>query len=174
MALVSFTTNFGLSTSIKSGGGNTLGSGAKALSVNATSVLQQIGKDPTALNTTTMTRLKLESAFKDFNSQDISPAQLGLVSKNLADLGLIDQTTANLFISAGTDLDKVGNQKNPDVKINAMEFFAARITSLRTAKSSGNYYAEHVIPDYKKAMYVLQNLDAFAKQGQAAAKHGKA
>jgi hypothetical protein len=134
-----------------------------AQSFNTALVLSQIGKDPDALDTKKMHRLKLESSFKEFDIRSITPTQMGLVSKNLFALGLIDLTTANLMVSAGNDLDRYGNHTNPNAPMNALDYFASRITSLKSASTQGLKYAAFVIPDYTNTIHVLQNLNDFAK-----------
>jgi hypothetical protein len=129
-------------------------------------VLQEIGTKPGVLDTKAMAAMGLQNSFKDFDVTNVSPAELGLVSKNLYALGLIDKTTANLMISAGTSLDGVGNQTQPNVKMNALDYFAARIDNLRNANVNGNQYGFQVVPDYINTVYVLQNLNDFAKAGQ--------
>lgn len=130
-------------------------------------LLRELGNKPGVLDTTAMGKMGLQPSFSSFDVTSVTPSDLGLVSKNLYALGFIDKTTANLLISAGTSLDAVGNQTRPNVKMNALDYFAARIDSLRSANTNGNEYGFHVVPDYIKAVYVLQNLDEFAKQGQA-------
>lgn len=137
-----------------------------AQSFNTALVLKQIGTDPDALDTKKMHKLKLESSFKDFDIRSITPAQMGLVSKNLFALGLIDLTTANLMVGAGNDLDNYGNHTNPNAPMNALDYFASRITSLKTAQTQGVKYASFVIPDYTNTIHVLQNLNDFAKLAQ--------
>lgn len=131
-------------------------------------VLRELGNKPGVLDTHAMSRMGLQDSFKDFDATNVSPANLGLVSKNLYALGLIDKTTANLLVSAGTSLDATGNQTRPDVKMNALDYFASRIDNLRSANLNGNEYGFHVVPDYIQAVYVLQNLTDFAKVGQSA------
>ncbi|MFJ3468797.1 hypothetical protein [Pseudomonas sp. NPDC090201] len=108
-------------------------------------------------------RMGLGQSFAQFDMSAITPTELGLVSKNLYALGLIDKTTANLMVVAGTSLDAMGNQTHPDQKMNALDFFSARIHSLRTAGAGSNEYGFHVVPDYIKTVHVLQNLDDFAQ-----------
>lgn len=131
-------------------------------------VLNEVGKDANALDTTSMHKLKLESSFKDVDITSITPAQLGLVSKNLFALGLIDVTTANLMVNAGNDLDNHGNHLHPDEPMNALDYFASRINNLQTASTAGNKYAAFVIPDYTNTIHVLQDLDGFAKLAKKA------
>jgi hypothetical protein len=126
-------------------------------------IINEVGKDPAALDTQSMHQLKLESSFKDFDITSVTPAQLGLVSKNLFALGLIDITTANLLVNAGNDLDNHGNHTDPDVPMNALDYFASRINSLQSESTAGNKYASFVIPDYTNTIHVLQDLDGFAK-----------
>lgn len=133
-------------------------------------VLKEIGNKPGVLVTKSMEKMGLQNSFSNFDVTSVSPADLGLVSKNLYALGLIDKTTANLLITAGTSLDGMGNQTQPNVKINALDYFAARIDNLRNANINGNEYAFHVVPDYINTVYVLQNLNDFAKAGQSASK----
>jgi hypothetical protein len=47
--------------------------------------------------------------------------------------------------------------------MNALDYFAARISSLRTATSGLDEYGFHVVPDYIKTVHALQNLDDFAR-----------
>lgn len=131
-------------------------------------LLKELGNKPGVLDTKAMASMGLKDSFRNFDVTSVSPADLGLVSKNLYALGLIDKTTANLMVSAGTSLDSTGNQTQPNVKINALDYFAARINSLRSANVNGNEYAFHVVPDYINTVYVLQNLNDFAKESQSA------
>jgi hypothetical protein len=147
-------------------GGANASTSASAQSFITASVLNQVGKDPNALDTKTMHKLNLDSSFKDFDIRAITPAQMGLVSKNLFALGLIDVTTANLLVNAGNDLDNYGNHKAPNAPMNALDYFASRITNLQSASTQGNKYAAFVIPDYTNTIHVLQNLDDFAKLAQ--------
>lgn len=126
-------------------------------------ILQEIGDKKGVLDTDALDRAGLGPSFSAFDMTSITPSEMGLVSKNLYALGLIDKTTANLLISAGTDLDSVGNPTAPDIKMNALDYFAARIDFLRTASVGNNQYGFQVVPDYIKAVYVIQNLDEFAK-----------
>lgn len=153
-----------ISASIR--GGATTSPSASSQSFITAQILNQVGKDPSALDTKTMHKLRLESSFKDFDIRAITPAQMGLVSKNLFALGLIDVTTANLMVNAGNDLDNYGNHKAPNNPMNALDYFASRINNLKNASTQGNKYASFVIPDYATTIHVLQNLDDFAKLAQ--------
>ncbi|MDH0746055.1 hypothetical protein N5D61_06830 [Pseudomonas sp. GD03842] len=126
-------------------------------------VLQQIGKKEGVLDTEALKKAGLGPSFASFDVTAITPNELGLVSKNLYALGLIDKTTANLMISAGTNLNSVGNQTVPDGKFNALDYFAARIDNLNKASVGNNQYGFHVVPDYIKTVHALLNLDDFAK-----------
>jgi hypothetical protein len=154
-----------LSVSIR---GASTGARASSSSFITSQVLRELGNKPGVLDTQAMSRMGLQDSFRNFDVTDVSPADLGMVSKNLYALGLIDKTTANLLVSAGTSLDATGNQTRPNVRINALDYFASRIDNLRSANVNGNEYTFHVVPDYIKAVYVLQNLDDFAKEGQRA------
>jgi hypothetical protein len=50
--------------------------------------------------------------------------------------------------------------------MNALDYFAARIAFLRTASVNNDHYGFQVVPDYIKTVYVLQNLDDYAKSQQ--------
>lgn len=126
-------------------------------------VMQEVGQQKGVLDTDALDKAGLGPSFAAFDMTSITPSEMGLVSKNLYALGLIDKTTANLLISAGTGLDSVGNPSSPDIKMNALDYFAARIDFLRTASVGNDQYGFQVVPDYIKAVYVLQNLDEFAK-----------
>ncbi|MCF7535104.1 hypothetical protein [Pseudomonas petrae] len=130
-------------------------------------IMQQIGTKDGVLDTDALKQAGLGPSFAEFDMTSITPAELGLVSKNLYALGLIDKTTANLMISAGTNLDAVGNQATPDVKMNALDYFAARIDNLRSANLESNEYGFQVVPDYINTVYVIQNLNDFAKAQRA-------
>lgn len=126
-------------------------------------IMQEIGTKDGVLDTDALKQAGLGPSFADFDMTSITPAEMGLVSKNLYALGLIDKTTANLMISAGTNLDAVGNQATPNIKMNALDYFAARIDNLRAASVGDNDYGYQVVPDYIKTVYVIQNLNGFAK-----------
>jgi hypothetical protein len=70
------------------------------------------------------------------------------------------------MVNAGDDLDNYGNHKAPNNPMNALDYFASRITHLKDASTQVNKYASFVIPDYATAIHVLQNLDDFAKLAQ--------
>lgn len=152
--------------SVRTAGGS---AGLATTSFAADRILRELGSKPGILDTDAMKRMGLQPSFSSFDAKAVTPSELGLVSKNLYALGFIDKTTANLLVSAGTSLDAVGNQTKPNVKMNALEYLAAHIDSLRSANVNGNEYGFHVVPDYIKAVYVLQNLSDFAKDGQSAA-----
>ncbi|MFJ5297657.1 hypothetical protein ACIQAL_14155 [Pseudomonas sp. NPDC088368] len=126
-------------------------------------VLREIGKKEGVLDTAALEKLGLGASFSQFDISAVTPVELGLISKNLYALGLIDKITANLMVAAGTHLDALGNQTRPNEKMNALDYFAARISSLRTATSGLDEYGFHVVPDYIKTVHALQNLDDFAR-----------
>lgn len=130
-------------------------------------ILQEIGTKQGVLDTNAMKQAGLGPSFADFDMTSITPAELGLVSKNLYALGLIDKTTANLMLAAGTNLDAVGNQLTPNVKMNALDYFAARIDNLRKASINSNEYGFQVVPDYINTVYVLQDLNEFAMNARS-------
>lgn len=154
------------SVTIKSPGFSSSSGSTPRNSYLTNQLFQEIGTKQGVLDTDAMKKAGLGSSFADFDMTSITPAELGLVSKNLYALGLIDKTTANLMISAGTNLDSVGNQMTPDVKMNALDYFAARINSLRSASVDNNEYGFQVVPDYINTVYVLQNLNDFAKDAR--------
>ncbi|MNU38654.1 hypothetical protein D3C71_273310 [compost metagenome] len=134
------------------------GSGSTAHGSNAyvtERILREIVNESGLLDTISMERLGLQSAFSSFNATWMSPADLGVISKNMFALGSIDKVTSMFFISAGTSLDGVGCQTHPSVKMNALDYFAARIDKLRRANLYGNEHAFHVVPDYIKALHTL-------------------
>jgi len=168
MTTLSLTDGLAKGTTIAGPTGST-SAASKSMSVNTSVVMQQIGTDTNALDTASMQAQGLGSTFQDFDLTNVTPAQLGLVSKNLLALGLISDTTATQMVEAGTDLDSTGNHTAPDAPFNALDYFASRINNLNTATTGGNKYADQVLPDYINTVHVLQDLDAFAKNANAAA-----
>jgi hypothetical protein len=71
------------------------------------------------------------------------------------------------MLAAGTNLDAVGNQLTPNVKMNALDYFAARIDNLRKASINSNEYGFQVVPDYINTVYVLQDLNEFAMNARS-------
>ncbi|MGY2200956.1 hypothetical protein [Pseudomonas gingeri] len=133
----------------------------------AKQLLQTIGKDPLALDTGKMASAKLRPRFKDFNPEQVSPTQLGKISTFLKDNGLIDTFTASLMLNAGEDFDKFGAQTKPDDNFNALEYFATQINTIQDRNLKNDQYSNYMVPAYKKAINVLQNLQQFGSTGAA-------
>lgn len=130
-------------------------------------VLQDIGKDPLAIDTEHMSKLKLKAHFKDFDPEKISASDLSTFGAQLYKLGLIDNHTAELMSKASDEFDKNGLPVNPDKPFNALEFFASRISSMQDNSLRGDPYAKMLLRDYVKAVHVLQNLHTFATTGDS-------
>ena len=120
-------------------------------------VLNNIPRDPTALDTTKMQKDKLQSQFQGFDPKSVTPDQLAKYSTILQENGLISATTAGLLSSAGAK-GKAGE------KFNALDYFASQISTLQSG-SSNDQFSNHMIPEYKKAINVLLNLQQFASSG---------
>nr|WP_178120490.1 hypothetical protein [Pseudomonas sp. PB101] len=45
--------------------------------------------------------------------------------------------------------------KDPDAKFNALEYFASQLDNIQSNNLKGNKYANYLIPEFKKAIYVL-------------------
>jgi len=133
----------------------------------ANRVLQEIGKDPLAIDTEHMSKLKLKSHFKDFDPENISANALSTFGAQLFKFGLIDNHTAELMSKASDEFDKHGLPVNPDKPFNALEFFASRISSMQDNSLRGDPYAKMLLRDYVKAVHVLQNLHTFATTGDS-------
>lgn len=140
---------------------------AKKAPVETGRILQSIGQNPVALNTLSMEQSRLRPAFKDFNPEEISPNELNKVGKQLFAYGLVDNLTADLMGRAALEFDNDGKIVHPEVKINVMEFFAARIDEMQKKVAVGDKYAKLLLPDYIKAVHVMQNLHTFATTGDS-------
>ncbi|EPJ75531.1 MULTISPECIES: hypothetical protein [Pseudomonas] len=137
----------------------------KKASADTNRILLEIGEDPVALNTLSMEQNKLRPLFKDFDAEQVSPEELGNVGKQLLAFGLIDNLTADLMGRAALEFDKDGKISHPDVKINALEFFAKRIDEMQTKVLTGDKYSKLLLPDYIKTVHVMKNLQVFASTG---------
>lgn len=126
-------------------------------------MLALVGNDPTALSTKKMDELKLHRQIKGFDPTNVTANQLGSMSTFLKTNGLITDITAMNLLSAGNDFDRFGAPKNPDQVFNALEFFATKLETIQNNNLKGNKYANYLIPEYKKAIYVLQNLQTYGK-----------
>ncbi|WP_017907158.1 hypothetical protein [Pseudomonas asplenii] len=147
---------------------------SKIQSEKARQLLREVGKDPLALDLGKMAAAKLRPKFKDFDPEQVTPTQLGKISTFLKDNGLIDTFTASLMLNAGEEFDKFGVQKNPDDKFNALEYFATQITTIQDRAMKKDVYSNYMIPAYKKAINVLQNLQQFGSTGAAVTVNTKA
>lgn len=139
------------------------GTGTKPVSqsVKVRQMLALVGSDPLALNTAKMNEQKLYKNFKGFNPETVTVKQLGNVSTFLRERGLISDVTALTLLNAGDKFDRFGVQKDPDEKFNALEYFAMQLDNIQSNNLKGNKYANHLVPEYKKAIYVLQNLKTY-------------
>ncbi|WP_085586075.1 MULTISPECIES: hypothetical protein [unclassified Pseudomonas] len=137
-------------------------------SVKVKQMLALVGNDPTALNTAEMDRQRLHKNIKGFDPENVSPKQLGTLSTFLRSRGLISDITAMTLLNAGDKFDRFGVQKDPDAKFNALEYFATQLDTIQNNNLKGNKYANGLIPEYKKAIYVLQNLKTYGQGGERA------
>jgi hypothetical protein len=140
---------------------------AKAATLNTNRILHGIGENPLALNTMAMEQSRLRPLFKGFNPEDISPNELDAFGKQLFAFGLIDNLTADLMGRAALEFDKEGKIANPDLKINALEFFAKRIDDMQRKVMGGDKYTKLLLPDYIKTVHVMKNLQVFASTGDS-------
>ncbi|KQV21990.1 MULTISPECIES: hypothetical protein [unclassified Pseudomonas] len=127
-------------------------------SLKANQMLQAVGKNPLALNVIKMDQMKLHSQIKGFDPENVTSTQLGKLSAFLVERGLISGVTAAMFANAGDKFDRFGVQAEPDQKFDALEYFATQLNGIETNNLKGNKYANYLIPEYKQAIYVLQNL----------------
>ncbi|MBI6853486.1 hypothetical protein AAIM60_19995 [Pseudomonas lijiangensis] len=120
-----------------------------------------------AISLLTMEKRKMKPLFKDFNPEQITPRELTKAGMRLFNGGLIDNHTAELLSRAGEEFDKKGEVVNPDKEINALEFFAERIAEMKNKALMGDPYSQILLPDYVKAIHVLQNLYTFGSTGES-------
>ncbi|MCD5997416.1 hypothetical protein KDX38_28225 [Pseudomonas sp. CDFA 602] len=130
-------------------------------------VLREVGENAIALNSFEMEKRKMKPLFKDFNPEQITPKQLNQAGMILYNFGFIDNHTAELMSRAGDEFDKKGQLVNPDKEINALEFFAGRILDMKEKADWGDPYAKVLVPDYIRAIHVIQNLQVFASSGDS-------
>jgi len=138
---------------------------AKIMTAKAKQVLRDLGTDPLALDTGKMAKNKLRANFKGFNPESVSPDQLGNIGTFLKERGLISDFTASLLLNAGEQFDKYGVQKKPTEKFNAMEYFATQITTIQDRSLNNKQFSNYMLPEYKRAINVLQNLQQFGSTG---------
>ncbi|NWA03579.1 hypothetical protein [Pseudomonas gingeri] len=125
---------------------------------NADKVLKDIKPDPKALDTDKMAKEHLQSKFQGFDPKSVTAEQLAKYSDILKEQGLISSTTANLLSTAGS-------QKKPNEKFNALDYFANQISGLQNSPTKNEQFTNYMIPEYKRAINVLQNLQQFANSG---------
>ena len=98
---------------------------------------------------------------------NVSVKQLGNLSEMLRSRGLISEITSFTLMNAGDKFDRFGVTKDIDVKFNALEYFATQLDAIQNNGLNGNAYGKNLIPEFKKAIYVLQNLKTYG-EGNAA------
>ena len=139
--------------------------GGKPVTHNARvkQMLALVGTNPNALNTAKMDEQKIHRNVKGFDPESISAKQLGNLSAFLRGKGLISDITSMTLMNAGDKFDRFGIQKDPDAKFNALEYFATQLDTIQNNCIKGDRYAAGLIPEYKTAIYVLQNLQVYGK-----------
>jgi hypothetical protein len=136
-------------------------------SVKVQQMLTKVGNDPNAINAAEMDKQGLRKQIKGFNPADVSVKQLGKLSVFLRERGLISEVTSFTLLNAGEKFDRFGVQKDPEARFNALEYFATQLDAIQTNGLNGNAYGKNLIPEFKKAIYVLQNLKTYG-EGNAA------
>lgn len=126
-------------------------------------MLTLVGNDPNALDRTKMDKLQMHKQLKGFNPESVSAKSLGNLSSFLRGQGLISDVTAVTLSNAGDKFDRFGVPKDPQATFNALEYFATQLDSIQNNNLKGNKYANYLIPEYKKAIYVLQNLATYGQ-----------
>lgn len=126
-------------------------------------ILGQVGQNPTVLDVRKMDQLKLHKQIKGFDPTNVTIKSLGSMSTFLKNNGLISDVTALNLINAGDKFDRFGIPKNPEESFNALEYFAMKLDDIQNNNLKGNKYANYLIPEYKKAIYVLQSLQNYGK-----------
>ncbi|CAI8922658.1 hypothetical protein FE275_27365 [Pseudomonas koreensis] len=136
-------------------------------SLKVQQMLAKVGTNPTALNTAEMDKQGLRKNIKGFDPANVSVKQLSNLSVFLRERGLISDITSFTLLNAGDKFDRFGVTKDPDAKFNALEYFATQLDAIQNNGLNGNAYGKNLIPEYKKAIYVLQNLKTYG-EGNAA------
>ncbi|MFJ2710676.1 hypothetical protein ACIOZM_07265 [Pseudomonas sp. NPDC087346] len=131
-------------------------------SVKVQQMLTKVGNDPNVLNTAEMDKQNLRKQIKGFDPTNVSAKQLGNLSSFLRGRGLISEVTSISLFNAGDKFDRFGVQ-DPDAKFDALAYFATQLDAIQTNGLNGNYYGKALIPEYKKAIYVLQNLKTYGE-----------
>ncbi|KAB0494171.1 hypothetical protein [Pseudomonas vancouverensis] len=132
-------------------------------------MLALVGNNPIALDTAKMDKMDLRKQMKGFDPSNVSVKSLGNLSVFLKERGLISDVTAVTLSNAGDKFDRFG-VKDPDAKFNALEYFATQLDSIQNNAIKGNKYGNYLIPEFKKAIYVLQNLETYGKSSGTSAK----
>jgi hypothetical protein len=128
-------------------------------------MLTLVGNNPAELNTEKMDKLQLYKQLKGFDPANVTAKSLGNISVFLKDRGLISEVTALTLANAGDKFDRFGIPSDPEAKFNALEYFAVQLDNIQSNNLKGNKYANYLIPEFKKAIYVLQNLEIYGKSG---------
>ncbi|CAI8789052.1 Hemagglutinin [Pseudomonas sp. IT-P12] len=126
-------------------------------------MLALVGNDPNVLDRAKMDKLQIHKQLKGFNPESVSARSLGNLSSFLKERGLISDVTALTLSNAGEKFDRFGVPNDPEATFNALEYFATQLDTIQTNNLKGNKYANYLIPEYKKAIYVLQNLAEYGK-----------
>ncbi|GFM83997.1 hypothetical protein PSCICN_46890 [Pseudomonas cichorii] len=141
----------------------------EAAKINAPQISQILSEASStnfgAISLLVMEKRGMKPLFKGFNPEQITPKELTRAGMRLYNGGLIDNHTAELLSRTGDEFDKKGKVVNPDKQINALEFFAERIAEMKSKALMGDPYAQILLPDYVKAIHVIQNLYTFATTG---------
>lgn len=136
-------------------------------SVKVRQMLTLVGNDPNAINTAEMDKQGLRKAIKGFDPTNVSVKQMGNLSQMLRSRGLISEVTSFTLMGAGDKFDRFGVPQDVDAKFNALEYFATQLDAIQTNGLNGNAYGKNLIPEFKKAIYILQNLKTYG-EGNAA------
>lgn len=134
-----------------------------AQSVKVQQMLTLVGNDPNAINTAEMDKQGLRKAIKGFDPANVSVKQMGNLSEMLRSRGMISEITSFTLMNAGDKFDRFGVTKDVDAKFNALEYFATQLDAIQTNGLNGNAYGKNLIPEFKKAIYVLQNLKTYGE-----------
>ncbi|AXK52097.1 hypothetical protein RZO07_16505 [Pseudomonas protegens] len=144
-------------------GGGSGSSKPVSQSAKVRQMLSLVGSNPTVLDIRKMDQLKLHKQIKGFDPTNVTTKSLGGMSTFLKNNGLISDITALNLINAGDKFDRFGIPKNPDEPFNALEYFAMKLDDIQNNNIKGNKYANYLVPEYKKAIYVLQSLQNYGK-----------
>lgn len=136
-------------------------------SVKVQQMLTLVGNNPVELDAAKMDKLQLRKNIKGFDPTNVSVKSLGNLSIFLKERGLISDVTALTLTNAGDKFDRFGIPQDPEAKFNALEYFAMQLDSIQSNNLKGNKYANYLIPEFKKAIYVLQNLETYGKSNGA-------